>query len=867
MPEEQPSANPDSVTPPPPQIPRLATLHTSLLGNTPRRPSLHTHAAFSGGDLTEKREALLDFLGNVPEVSTEFLYESVLSFSISNTRPTLVDAVETSLIEDGILTQDGRWAAYPSDPKDMKGTEDAVFAPLTSVIHAIVAATKKVCNQVKGKGKKRGGKGGKAPELVDSIIEFMQKPSEVPSGERQNLTRPDITGVLTERLESILPQFFPYSWFSIALPGEFKKQTLEEAVLDNVRKIIWSAMHILANDPGRRAVFGFTIEDAKMRVWFMSRSHIMACKKFDFISSPKELIRAISTFSFAEKEDLGFDTTITQFKTQKGDIQYKIQLKGVTYVTVTPLSDYRANALRGRATRVWRVYKEGAPDVHYALKDVWMSTDSATEGEQLRLIREALEGISVPAGAPRPSSYFLTVVDDEYVPLSDGTEDSTLSIMGGKTVPLDAKSVALFKKNKKGATSNTASTSRHTLRASGHEPSQTMRYGSHGLPLVPLPSVAKDVVNYGPRTHYRITFKEAGTTIYDLNSAREVMKALSDAVQGLKYLHLLGLVHRDISPGNIIMSNGVAKITDLEYLKVYNEELAVKGIKKLIYPTGRSKEDKTGTEAFFAVEVVANQYLFIPDFCKNPTTNIDEPLRRTIDDKYTVFHHNPLHDIESTFWIALWMLIFNTPSKTLSQGQQNLQLTIFRPNANRVSILHGPMFTQNHFPAEFLPAVQKLLDLRRTLKQRYTEFEATLDLGDLKLEQTLEIFAQSYAEAADELEDIPFDRTHWESGSNDQTSSDGNSSDGSPDPQHGKKRRREEDNEDALSSDDSDKDGMLPTVGAAPVQRAGPKRVRSGPAPSVQNTSASTSVGRTRLSQGVPRRSTRLSGQERKKDK
>ncbi|KAJ7135386.1 hypothetical protein C8R43DRAFT_1020821 [Mycena crocata] len=835
MPEEDPPANPDVFTPPPPEKPQLAAVQTSLLGNTPWKESLSTHRVFAnGGTIEQKRDALVEYVGDVPEVSTDFLYQSVLQHSIFNTQPALLDEIEAALIKNRKLTKKGRWALYPTNPKAMKGKEDVVFAPLVPIIEAIVTATHNIYKQKgKGKGKGKGQKTAGIAGIAGPTIKFKQEPDKVPLGERQMLTRPDITGILNQCLESILPQFRTYSWFNLALPGELKKYDTDEDVLDNARKIIWSAKHILSNDPARRFVLGFTIEDTCMRIWFMSRSQIMASETFDFISTPRELIKAAVTFSFADKEDLGFDSTIIQFKRERNQIQYKIQLNGVTYVTIRPLSDYRADALRGRATRVWLVHVEGEPGVRYVLKDVWIPSDSLKEGDQLELLHKELELISVPMGTPHPSEFFLTVQDHGFVTLSDETDDDTGVLMGGKTIPSDAKSVALFRKNKE-ESSKTASTS-HRLRNSEHGPSQTMRYKPHGLPPAPLHSGKgrRDKKYYAPRIHYRIVFKEVGRTVYDLNSVPEVMKALSDAIQGLKYMHQLGLVHRDVSPGNILVVNGTAKIADLEYMKIFRKDNAVPGLGQRMTPRNAEsdlKEDKTGTAAFLAVEVWVNKYLFIPAERKNETTGSMEVISRRKGDRFSTFICNPLHDMESTYWIALWVLTSKTTKGTTKNARQNA--------------IKEERFTLESFPKEFSPAVKALLHLRSALFVQYSRFESSLEFGHLKLEETTETFAEQYAMAADEAEHVPFE----------------NSTDSEQEAARKRSPRTAFESE-----DDYDDEDMLPTVDATEATAAHEKR-RSGPQQGSQKRPKKVKSGPVDPSEvhdtdTRPRRSSRLGGQ------
>ena len=54
-------------------------------------------------------------------------------------------------------------------------------------------------------------------------------------------------------------------------------------VSQNRIKMLWSLAYILREDPRRRFVFGFTIEDVSMRLWFCSRSDVFVSKPFDFM--------------------------------------------------------------------------------------------------------------------------------------------------------------------------------------------------------------------------------------------------------------------------------------------------------------------------------------------------------------------------------------------------------------------------------------------------------------------------------------------------------------------------------------------------------------------------------------------------------
>ncbi|KAJ7094050.1 hypothetical protein B0H15DRAFT_831739 [Mycena belliarum] len=139
---------PPPKTPPQLQNPHVAAMQgtTSLAhhGATPRKAPLAIHPAFRpDGNLEARRDAVTKYVGEVPIVPVEFVYESFLNWSITNTHPMLLDAVERELIARKHL-KNGIWRRYSVSPSRMEGKEDKVFLPLGAIIKAIVSATNKV---------------------------------------------------------------------------------------------------------------------------------------------------------------------------------------------------------------------------------------------------------------------------------------------------------------------------------------------------------------------------------------------------------------------------------------------------------------------------------------------------------------------------------------------------------------------------------------------------------------------------------------------------------------------------------------------------------------------------------------------------
>jgi hypothetical protein len=246
-------------------------------------------------------------------------------------------------------------------------------------------------------------------------------------------------------------------------------------------------------------------------------------------------IRFFIAVAFGTLEQLGYDDSMSCFIDDAGIVQYKLVLDATVYVTMKLLSDHRADTISGRSTRVWEAYQEGDPErVPVVVKDLWMPADAAQEGNQLLELREKLRALEEPGTPLPPGDYFLTVLAHGFVRTPDGADDHTLDVVMRGCLP-------------------------------------------------PVKSAQRT-----PRKHYRIVFKEVGVPIDRLSTISEIMHALADATRGmnmvlfllglplivltaLSLLHRLGLVHRDVSTGNVLLVNGVGKLSDLEYMKSYKE--------------------------------------------------------------------------------------------------------------------------------------------------------------------------------------------------------------------------------------------------------------------------------------------------------
>ncbi|KAH9848215.1 hypothetical protein C2E23DRAFT_862772 [Lenzites betulinus] len=112
-------------------------------------------------------------------------------------------------------------------------------------------------------------------------------------------------------------------------------------------------------------------------------------------------------------------------------------------------------------------------------------------------------------------------------------------------------------------------------------------------------------------------------------------------------LFLIGWIHRDISSGNVLFYNGRGILGDLEYAKKF--DLSV----------GGRADPPTGTPFFMAVELqTGNPIYHAPRDWEEDETE-PQPSSPAV-------RHNFQHDVESFFWILLWVSLTRIPDQAIA---------------------------------------------------------------------------------------------------------------------------------------------------------------------------------------------------------
>ncbi|EKM53990.1 uncharacterized protein PHACADRAFT_122666 [Phanerochaete carnosa HHB-10118-sp] len=561
-----------------------------------------------------------------------------------------------TLTNKGVLTSvhnQARWSAFANcppavDPDD----EDTVFAVLQDIISAIR---------------------GSSNIRVKRETNFLCKPTTVPSSStRDNKSKPDGYFVVNDdSVDKSAPR-----WIDIAVPAEFKKKNTDESRNQNATQILWSLTHIMREDPRRRFVIGFTIEDCRMRLWVATRSDVLVSYPIDFLTDIEKVIDFVLRISFARRDELGFDDTIVRLPTLDscGGPQYEILVNKKWYRTQRLISNIGAEALRGRGTRVWEVReldRRGGKEIgpRLVLKDSWVDADRDREATILENIRK-----SATTDVQREAfdTYLLHAKDSWDVRTAGNKVDSTRKVICRRPLPPAMRAMAVKKYPDEDKTVDV------TLPPQGA--------------IAGTPSEGPGPVTFATKVHHRILFSDVGKTIMEAGTLGAAFQVLADVITILRILHQCGWVHRDVSVGNVLIVDDGGILADVEYAKHESDD--------------RSHEVRTGTAYFMAVEVEQHRYRFdmetgqptnkgissSPDNQEDPEDPDAETVRamqlrkkrkpalnsRLLSDEeedtrpkpdallviYSMpFRHNPLHDLESVLWIALYIVLCSTIEK------------------------------------------------------------------------------------------------------------------------------------------------------------------------------------------------------------
>ncbi|KAI6027186.1 hypothetical protein EDC04DRAFT_2718178 [Pisolithus marmoratus] len=185
----------------------------------------------------------------------------------------------------------------------------------------------------------------------------------------------------------------------------------------------------------------------------------------------------------------------------------------------------------------------------------------------------------------------------------------------------------------------------------------------------------------------------------------------------------------------------MGKVADLEYAKLMGPKT--------------THELRTGTLEYMACEVEAQEYLFIGHDLIIPYGTTFEPP----------FRFNPLHDMESIWWIPTWVLYYHVDQdgSQVSTGQSTWFNKLF---PGRLNSRFPPFSTRMVFrvlPTSFHRAAHEFETMHQKLIVAYTNSEKEIPPAEepaysKPLENLHSLFDKCFASAVEHSRDVSFFR-------------------------------------------------------------------------------------------------------------
>ncbi|KAF9031202.1 hypothetical protein BDZ89DRAFT_1111886 [Hymenopellis radicata] len=518
---------------------QLYSARTASAKITPTRPGVRSSLSYSyqqESAATMKEAVNTDFPVHCRVTDTDHFLK--IMFPVEDT---LVDAIWKKV--KVAHHPQSRWSAFP----ESVAKEDELYGAFVSVANAIHNAAEELCPHHPGENTARLGGSttwvdyhSKSPNSVDKDIARIRPDCLLAHSllhdRVQTLPPDDATGVIW--------------WLQIVAALEMKRNDKEkwEGV---VKQLIGYLRQILREQLDRRFVFGFTLGPRCMAVCLHDRSGVLLTSTpIDIHKSPKDFIRIIAAFAVLAPDKLGFDpsmkiyvqpnevvesyrltseTALDVFATDSYKKRWVITLNdGTQYLTVKVMSVARARVMRGRATLVWAVVRfvNGRPGTEvFVLKQSWRPETVKSEGE---LYNEAKGSDCSHLGR-------ITLCEDAVI---DDMVDRTGSfIRAGLSASLPPGD------NQERGTKR--------ARAESEEPFlHVASTNDDEIERITTPRKRE----YVSRVHTRVIMSTYGWPLKYFATLKELLSVFLNGVQGHAYLYENGLLHRDISAGNVIIA-------------------------------------------------------------------------------------------------------------------------------------------------------------------------------------------------------------------------------------------------------------------------------------------------------------------------
>ncbi|KAF4614574.1 hypothetical protein D9613_002438 [Agrocybe pediades] len=439
------------------------------------------------------------------------------------------------------------------------------------------------------------------------------------------------------------------------------------ADIANRLQLLSSILHIMNDDIRRNFIYGVTIENDRVSLWYFSRTHSVKARSFSFVKEPIKFVQVLTALLTADRDKLGYDNRISMLS--GGKFFYKMppagkQTSGRCFLLKEIVSEVRALRVSGRTSRIFKVVEVDCnnealkPEKEFVLKDVWIKAGALTEAQiQAEILSKIKEFSERPEGWR--SHPLLSAFDDAETNLTDALAPllesgayeelflkATAESIGEPCIAVhpeawDSDDIFMLPPPSAGGDEALGSGQRIGSTNPGRVSSSTGT-PRHGQPLSATRA-------FKPRKRCFFLYDDVCERVSRLPTLGDVMDVMHQATLGLILMFCAGWVHRDISDGNILAIRDAktqewrVRISDLEYARKF--------------PRDEPASPDPGTPFFMPLEIHGAEPL-VPFKSSTSKKIFSETACGPFIKPKQV--HSYQHELEALWWLWVWLVLLKT---------------------------------------------------------------------------------------------------------------------------------------------------------------------------------------------------------------
>ncbi|PFH47965.1 hypothetical protein AMATHDRAFT_42601 [Amanita thiersii Skay4041] len=522
------------------------------------------------------RECVEQELFNVLFCSTADFVHNLLGVPLNEEVPwtSVIDEVINSTYNE---TRE-RWGSFP----DKGSIEAAYYKPFVDLAN-------KVCQECQSVRKDQDALDGR----------WVDTHSKSPRERSNNTSRiqPDIVHVaFSESFEKAtrsiseaaspedkkIKKQLQYLWQQIHVAVEVKKDEPTASDLNaHVLQLCSYMRQMFQEQLDRRFIISMLLCGDQLYLLFLDRTGLVGTwDRLDIHKEPRRFIQILAAISLLPAQKLGWDPTMALYIDGDSIPSYRLperkrgspesnlfrdnwiismptkNKEREKFLTVRLVDGAAAQMLCSRATVVWEVIKLRALPTFTSKKGKKDRSGAGATGEnKIHVLKQTWQQIGDQCTEPEEAKMYNNAKQDGFIASAefvhvDGLLSSTLNFRNSVKY-LNATLPHLGVKSKS-----------QTIRDGNVEPFHDTDT------LAPLETLLTRQGSTVERVQTRLLMEESGYPLAYSVSCLELINVLRDCIQMHKQIYLYGVLHRDISPGNLLIKDdGKGQLIDLDHAK------------------------------------------------------------------------------------------------------------------------------------------------------------------------------------------------------------------------------------------------------------------------------------------------------------